>query len=138
MTQGACVLLDLPRLTDERGTLSVIEAAQHIPFDVKRVFYLYDVPDGQQRAGHALRACHQLIIAISGSFDVVVDDGKRKQRVHLDRPERGLHVPPRIWRELKGFSADAICLVLASEHYDPEDYFHTYAEFREAVGAPPQ
>lgn len=137
MTQDKCAILELPRLTDNRGSLSVVEAAQHIPFEIQRVFYLYDVPPGQQRAGHALRTCHQFLIAVAGSFDVVVDDGKQKQRFHLDRPDRGLHVPPMIWRDIEGFSINSICLVLASEHYDPKDYFDTYSEFRQAVGAKP-
>ena len=128
------LLVELPRNSDERGSLSVVEAARHIPFEIKRVFYLYGVPEGQRRAGHALRACHQFIIAMAGSVDVVTDDGRRRQRVHLDRPDRGLVVPAMIWRELEGFSSDAVCVVLASEHYDPEDYFEDYAEFRKAVG----
>ena len=134
MNLKECATLDLPKMTDSRGSLSVVEAAQHIPFEIKRVFYLYEVPEGQRRAGHALRVCHQFIIAMAGTVDVVIDDGKRRQRVHLDRPDRGLLVPAMIWRELEGFSAGAVCVVLASEHYDLEDYFDDYAEFRKAVG----
>jgi hypothetical protein len=135
MNQNECAILDLPRMTDGRGSLSVVEAGLHIPFELQRVFYLYGVPGGQRRAGHALRVCHQFIIAIAGSFDVVVDDGKEKQRFRLDRPDCGLHVPPMIWREIEGFSEDSVCLVLASEHYDPEDYLDEYSEFRKAVAA---
>lgn len=122
-------LIDLPKIPDARGNLSFVEACNHIPFEIKRVFYLYDVPGGESRAGHALRTCHQLILAISGSFDVLLDDGNEQSRHHLNRSYYGLHVPPRVWRVLDNFSSGAVCLVLASEAYDPQGYFRDYRDF---------
>jgi hypothetical protein len=135
MKPDACRLLDLPRIADQRGALTVVEAGQHIPFEVRRVFYMYEVPSGMRRAGHALRKCHQLIIAAAGSLDVVVDNATTRQRFHLDRPDQGLHVPPMVWRELESFSAGTVCLVLASDHYALEDYVDTYEDYRKVVGA---
>jgi hypothetical protein len=129
MTNNTVNLINLPKIPDARGSLSFIEAKNHIPFEIQRVFYLYDVPGGESRAGHALRSCHQLIIAISGSFDVVVDDGKDKFRYNLNRSYFGLHVPPRVWRVLDNFSSGAVCLVLASEPYDEQGYFRDYQDF---------
>ena len=126
-------ILELPKITDPRGNLTFIENSRHIPFDIKRVFYLYDVPGGETRAGHALRTCHQFIIAISGSFDVILDDGTRKNRYHLNQSYYGAYVPPLMWRELENFSTNAVCLVLASEFYGEADYFRDYAEFNAAV-----
>jgi hypothetical protein len=122
-------LIDLPKIPDARGNLSFVEAHNHIPFEIQRVFYLYDVPGGESRAGHALRSCHQLIIAISGSFDVVLDDGNTKARHHMNRSYFGLHVPPQVWRVLDNFSSGAVCLVLASETYDSKGYFRDYQEY---------
>jgi dTDP-4-dehydrorhamnose 3,5-epimerase-like enzyme len=136
MKPDHCQLLDLPRIADERGALTVVEARRHIPFEVRRVFYLYEVPRGMSRAGHALRRCHQFLIAAAGSFDVVVDDGTARQLYHLDRPDQGLHVPPMVWRELESFSAGSVCLVLASDYYALEDYVDVYADYRKAVGRP--
>jgi hypothetical protein len=113
--------------------LSFIENARHVPFDIQRVFYLYDVPAGQRRAAHALIKCEQCIIALSGSLDVILDDGLTKKSYHLDRPDLGLYVPAQIWRELVDFSAGAVCLVLASELYDPDDYFEDYETFLKAI-----
>jgi hypothetical protein len=101
---------------------------------IKRVFYLYDVPGGETRAGHALKNCHQFIIAISGSFDVILDNGIRKKRYHLNRSYYGLYIPPLIWREIDNFSTNSVCLVMASEFYQESDYFRSYAEFRKIVG----
>jgi dTDP-4-dehydrorhamnose 3,5-epimerase-like enzyme len=129
-------VIELPRNADARGSLTVVEAGRHIPFEVQRVFYLYGVPRGESRAGHALHTCHQFIIAVAGSFDAIVDDGSKRERFHLDRPDRGLHVPPMLWRELESFSPDAVCLVLASEHYDPEAYVDEYDEYRKQVEGP--
>jgi hypothetical protein len=122
-------LIELPKIPDARGNLSFVEAGNHIPFDINRVFYLYDVPGGESRAGHALQTCHQLIIAISGSFDVLLDDGNHKVRYQLNRSHYGLHIPPRVWRVLDNFSSGAVCLVLASEKYDANGYYRTYEEF---------
>jgi len=133
MSLNNCVLVDLPKIRDPRGNLTFIEGIRHIPFKIERVFYLYDVPGGSERAGHALRTCHQFIIAMSGSFDVVLDDGRNRERFHLNRSYYGLLVPPGIWRELDNFSSGAVCLVLASEPYDENGYFREYGEFKASV-----
>jgi hypothetical protein len=129
-----CRIIELPKITDPRGNLTFIEAGRHVPFAIKRVFYLYDVPGGADRAGHALKACHQFLIAMSGSFDVVVYDGKEKRRFHLNRSYYGLHLPPMIWREMDNFSSGAVCLALASEPYDEKDYYRDYRGYLLAVG----
>lgn len=129
-----CKIIELPKMTDPRGNLTFIESQRHIPFDIKRVFYLYDVPGGANRAGHALRTCHQFLIAMSGSFDVVVYDGKENRRIHLNRSYYGLHIPPMIWREMDNFSSGSVCLALASEPYDEKDYFREYSEYLRFVG----
>ena len=121
-----CVLLDLPKIADPRGNLTFIEGGRHVPFQIKRVFYLYDVPGGADRGAHALRNCHQFLVAMSGSFDVIVYDGKDKKRFHLNRSYYGLHIPPMIWREMDNFSSGSVCLALASELYNPDDYLREY------------
>jgi hypothetical protein len=128
-----CKLIDLPKITDPRGNLTFIEGERHVPFDIKRVFYLYDVPGGANRAGHALKACHQFLIAMSGSFDVILDDGSSKKRIHLNRSYYGLHIPPLIWREIDNFSSGAVCLALASESYNEQDYYRKYEHYLAAV-----
>jgi hypothetical protein len=127
-------ILELPKIADQRGNLTFVESGRHIPFAIKRVFYLYDVPGGETRAGHALKSCHQFIIAMSGSFDVILDNGVRKKRYHLNRGYYGLYVPPLIWREIDNFSTNSVCLVMASEFYQESDYFRSYAEFKKIVG----
>jgi hypothetical protein len=124
-----CHLVDLPRIPDPRGNLTFIEGGKHVPFDIQRVYYLYDVPGGAERGGHAHRGLIQLIIAMSGSFDVVLDDGREKKRIHLNRSYTGLYVCSMIWRELDNFSSGSVCLVLASNKYDEADYFRDYQEF---------
>ena len=124
-----CRIIDLPKITDPRGNLTFIEGGDHIPFDIKRVYYLYDVPGGAERGGHAHKGLHQLIVAISGSFDLVLDDGKNKKRVHLARSYFGLYVCPMIWRELDNFSSGSVCMVLASNKYDEADYYRNYNDF---------
>lgn len=121
--------MELPKISDPRGNLTFIENSDHIPFDIQRVYYIYDVPGGSERGGHAHKELYQLIVAISGSFDVVLDDGKNKKRVHLSRPYIGLHVCPMIWRELDNFSSGSVCMVLASNKYDEEDYYRDYTAF---------
>ena len=128
----ACQLVSLPKIADPRGNLTFIEGGNHIPFDIQRVYYLYDVPGGAERGGHAHKGLHQLIIAMSGSFDVVLDDGREKKRVHLNRSYNGLYVCPMIWRELDNFSSGSVCMVLASSKYEEDDYFRNYADFIQA------
>lgn len=132
MSLSDCKIIELPKITDPRGNLSFIEQHRHVPFDIQRVYYLYDVPGGAQRGGHAHKGLHQLIIAMSGSFDVVLDDGRENKRFHLNRSYYGLYVCPMIWRELDNFSSGAVCLVLASNMYDETDYYREYSDF---VGA---
>jgi dTDP-4-dehydrorhamnose 3,5-epimerase-like enzyme len=131
-----CHLIDLPKIADARGNLTFIEAGRHVPFDIKRVYYLYDVPGGAERGGHAHRDLHQLIVAMSGSFDIVLDDGRQKKRIHLARSYYGLYICPMIWREMDNFSSGAVCLVLASNFYAESDYFRDYAQFVKAAGGP--
>ena len=129
MSIDFCKIVELPKITDARGNLTFIEGGNQIPFDIQRVYYLYDVPGGAQRGGHAHKGLHQLIIAMSGSFDVVLDDGSNKKRVHLNRSFNGLYVCPMIWRELDNFSSGSVLMVLASNKYDESDYYRDYAEF---------
>ena len=129
MSLQSCQLIDLPKISDPRGNLTFIEGGHHVPFPIERVYYLYDLPGGAERGGHAHRGLHQLIIAISGSFDIVLDDGRENCRYHLNRSYYGLYVCPMIWREMDNFSSGAVCLVLASNHYDEADYYRDYEEF---------
>jgi dTDP-4-dehydrorhamnose 3,5-epimerase-like enzyme len=124
----ACRLLNLPTFGDERGNLAVVEATVDIPFEVRRVYYLYDFT-GMKRGGHAHKRLEQLFIAISGSFEVLLDDGRRNKTVKLSDPAEGLYVCPMIWREIRNFSRGSVCLVLASTHYDEGDYFRSYEDF---------
>ena len=124
-----CQLLALPPHHDVRGNLSVIEGGVHIPFDIKRVYYLYDVPGGSARAGHGHIELQQLFVAMSGSFDVIVDDGFERKKFQLNRSYYGLYVPGMMWREVENFSSGAVCVVMASTLYDPKDYYHDYNEF---------
>lgn len=128
-------MVELPRIHDPRGNLTFIEGSVHVPFSIQRVYYLYDVPGGAERGGHAHRELEQLIIAMSGSFDVVLDDGGSKRRFHLNRSYQGLYVCPMIWRELDNFSSGSVCMVLASNRYDERDYYRDYQEFIQA-GSP--
>ena len=124
-----CKIIELPKISDPRGNLTFIEGNNQIPFDIRRVYYLYDVPGGAERGGHAHKGLHQLIIAMSGSFDVVLDDGNNKKRFHLNRSYFGLYVCPMMWRELDNFSSGSVCMVLASNMYDEDDYYRNYDEF---------
>lgn len=128
-----CKLIKLPKIQDSRGNLTFIESKKHIPFEIKRVYYLYDVPGGEARGGHAHRKLQQFIIAANGSFDVVVDDGVRKKKFHLSRSYYGLYIPKMIWRELKNFSSGSVCLVLASDFYDERDYIRDYKDFKKIL-----
>lgn len=129
-------VLELPRVIDPRGTLTFVEENQHIPFPIARVYWLYDVPGGAVRGGHAHRRLQQLIIAASGSFDIVLDDGSERRRFHLNRSYFGLYVPPMFWREMDNFSSASVCLVAASEPYDEADYIRDYEVFRKEAGRP--
>jgi len=124
-----CKIIELPIISDPRGNLTFIEANRHIPFKIQRVYYLYDVPGGAERGGHAHKTLHQLIVATSGSFDVHLDDGCSKKTMHMNRSYYGLYVCPMIWREINNFSSGAVCMVLASNYYDETDYYRDYGEF---------
>lgn len=130
-----CRILQLPKISDPRGNLTFIEGGSHIPFAIKRVFYLYDVPGGAERGGHALKTCEQLLIAVSGSFDVLLSDGSENQRFHLGRATTALYIPPMLWREMNNFSSGSVCLALASEPYDPTGYHRDYESYLRAVRA---
>jgi hypothetical protein len=133
MKLSQCRIIDLPKIADPRGNLTFIEGGRHVPFEIQRVYYLYDTPGGAERGGHAHKALHQLIVAMSGSFDVILDDGAQKKRFHLNRSYFGLYVCPMIWRELDNFSSGAVCLVLASNLYDEFDYYRDYQEYLRAL-----
>lgn len=129
-----CELLELTKFHFPEGNLTYVYENIHVPFPVNRVFYTYDIPGGESRGAHAHRRCHQLIVAASGSFEVVLDDGKNKRTVMLNRPYWGLHVPPGIWASEQEFSSGSICLVLASEGYEEDDYIRDYEEFLRIKG----
>jgi len=126
-------IIELPKISDPRGNLTFVEGGRHIPFDIKRVYYLYDVPGGSERGAHGHRDLQQLIIAMSGSFDITLDDGHSKRSFHMNRSYYGLYVPPMMWREIDNFSSGAVCMVLASDYYDEADYFRDYEQFFKAV-----
>ena len=125
-----CSVIELPKIQHERaGNITPIENNIEVPFDIKRIFYIYDIPGGEDRGAHAHKECHQFLIAASGSFEIELDDGKIKRTVVLNRPYFGLHIPPGIWAAEKGFSSGAICLVLASETYNESDYLRDYNDY---------
>jgi len=124
-----CSLIELPKIENRSGNLTSIQNSIEIPFDIKRIFYLYDIPGGKDRGAHAHIECHQFLIAGSGSFDVLLDDGKSKKLVTLNQPYKGLHIPPGIWASEINFSSGSICLVLASHKYNEKDYIREYGEF---------
>jgi oxalate decarboxylase/phosphoglucose isomerase-like protein (cupin superfamily) len=123
-------LLNLPKILDRRGNLSFVEARSHFPFEIKRVYWIYDVPGGEVRGGHAFKENQELIIALSGSFDVVLHDGMQEYRYHLNRSYYGLYVPNRMWRSMENFSTNSLATVLASIQYDPGDYIRDFDDFR--------
>ena len=129
MSLSDCRVIELPKVTDARGNLTFVEGQRHIPFAIERVYYLYDVPGGSVRGGHAHKGLHQLIVAMSGSFDVLLDDGLKKNRFHLARSYYGLYVCPMVWRELTNFSSGSVCMVLASNLFDESDYYRDYDLF---------
>ena len=124
-----CSVIELPKIENRSGNLTSIQNSIEIPFDIKRIFYLYDIPGGKDRGAHAHIECHQFLIAGSGSFDVLLDDGKSKKLVTLNQPYKGLHIPPGIWASEINFSSGSICLVLASHKYDEEDYIRNYKDY---------
>ncbi|QYX55531.1 FdtA/QdtA family cupin domain-containing protein [Roseovarius sp. SCSIO 43702] len=135
MPLSDCRLIDLPKISDARGNLTFVEGNNHIPFEVKRVYYLYDVPGGADRGEHAHKDLHQFVISMSGSFDLLLDDGFDKKRFQLNRPYYGVYVCPMMWRYLDNFSSGSVCMVLASGPYDETDYIRDRDEFLKAVGA---
>lgn len=126
-----CSTITLPKNHQINGHLTAVSNGVEMPFDVKRIYYLYDIPGGISRGGHGHKGLQQLIIALSGSFDLIVDDGKVKRTFHLSRPNIGVFIPPGLWRELNNFSSGSICFVLASDKYDESDYFRNYDSFLE-------
>ncbi|AEW02978.1 hypothetical protein A4D02_03015 [Niastella koreensis] len=124
-----CNVIHLPRIHNRAGNITPVTNFTNIPFAVKRVYYLYDIPGGESRGAHGHKSLEQLIIAASGSFDITIDDGRNKKTVQLNRPNMGLHLKPGLWRDISNFSSGAICLVLASEHYNEKDYVRDYEEF---------
>lgn len=124
-------IIDLPKIVDPRGNLTVAERLKDVPFEVKRVYWTYDVPSGESRGGHAHRRCEEFIVAVSGSFDVTLDDGRERRTFHLNHPYQGLYVGTGIWRTLDDFSSGAVCLVLASEGFEEEDYIREYDDYTE-------
>jgi dTDP-4-dehydrorhamnose 3,5-epimerase-like enzyme len=133
MSVDDCMLVDLPKITDQRGNLTFVEKGRGLSFDMRRVYYLYDIPSGVSRGGHGHKKLSQLMIATSGSFDVLLNDGRKQRTVHLNRPFQGLYICPMIWRELDNFSSGSVCLVLASDIYDEGDYYRDYRQFCKAV-----
>ncbi|HOU59890.1 MAG TPA: FdtA/QdtA family cupin domain-containing protein [Kiritimatiellia bacterium] len=125
--------IELPVVREARGNLTFIEGGRHIPFEIRRVYYLYDVPGGAERAGHAHKALHQVVVALAGSFDIHLDDGFSKQSFHLNRSYSGLYLCPMIWRTIDNFSSGSVCLVLASDYYDETDYYRDYTDFLAAA-----
>jgi len=127
-----CRIIELPKISNPQGNLTFVESDNQIPFDINRVYYVYDVPGGAERGGHAHKELHQLIIAMSGSFDITLDDGKNKKKFHLARSYYGLYVCPMIWREIDNFSSNSVLMVLASNKYYEEDYYRDYDDFMRA------
>lgn len=123
-------IIQLPKITDPRGNLSIVESEQHVPFEIKRAYWIYDVPGGMDRYGHAFKLQHEFIIALSGSFDVILDDGNGEQKFHMDRAFYGLYIPPMTWRRIENFSTNSVVYVLSSELYDPNDYIEDFAQFK--------
>jgi glyoxylate utilization-related uncharacterized protein len=129
MSLRRCRIIEFPRVHDVRGNLTFVEGHRHVPFDIARVYYLYDVPGGASRAGHAHKTLEQVLVAMSGSFDVVLDDGRRKRRFHLNRSYYGLYIAPCVWREIENFSSGSVCLAIASRPYEEGDYYRRYRDF---------
>lgn len=126
-------IIELPKIADKRGNLSFVEEGRHIPFAIRRNYWIYDVPGGEIRGGHAYRENREFIIALSGSFDVLLDDGRESRTYSLNRSYYGLYVPAGLWRQMRNFSTNSLALVMASTPYDPADYIYDYEEFKETI-----
>ena len=135
MALADCRIIDLPKISDPRGNLTFIEGARHIPFEIKRVYYLYDVPGGAERGAHGHRKLQQFLISMSGAFDVILDDGFEAKKFHMNRSYYGLYISPMMWRDITNFSSGAVLMVLASEPYEASDYFRDYEQFLAAARA---
>lgn len=133
MTLDDAHIINLPKICDPRGNLSFIQNQTNVPFDIARVYWIYDVPGGKNRDGHAFKTQHELIVALSGSFDVVLSNGKETKRFHLSRSYYGIYVPPMTWREIDNFSTNSVALVLSSTLYDPADYIHDFEQYKQMV-----
>jgi hypothetical protein len=129
LTVYDCSIIELPRLQNRAGNITPVSNMLEVPFEIKRIFYIYDIPGGEDRGAHAHKVCNQFLVAASGSFEIELDDGRVKRTVMLNRPYFGLFIPPGIWAAEKGFSSGAICLVLTSHHYDANDYIRDYSEY---------
>ena len=130
---AGCRYVELPKISDSRGSLSFVEGGNQLPFDIARVFYMYDLPAGSRRGAHAHYAAWVAVFMLSGAADVLLDDGRQRQTLPLDRPQRGLLIAPRVWHELEKFAANSVCLVLTSHRYDEADYMRDYDAFRREV-----
>jgi hypothetical protein len=128
-----CHLFDLPKISDRRGNLTFLEENRHVPFDIKRVFFVYDLPTDENRGAHAHKECHEFVICLAGGVDVHIDDGFSRSTIHLNRPWRGLHLPPMIWASEGNFHPGTVYLVLASHEYEPADYIYDYSEYLNAI-----
>jgi len=137
MSLDQCRIIDFPKISDRRGNLTFVESNRHIPFELKRVYYLYDVPGGAERGGHAHKTMQQVIIAMSGSFDVILDDGHHRKRFHLNRSYYGLYICSMIWREIDNFSSGSVCMSIASTFYDEADYYRDQSAFYSSVRSQP-
>lgn len=129
-TINDCYIIDIDKHDQDKGSISIVENGNNVTFDIKRIYYLYDIPDGESRGGHAHKRLHQLIVAASGSFDVIIDDGEHKRIISLNQPYKGLLVMPGIWNKLENFSSGSVCLVLASMIYNEDDYIRKYNYFK--------
>jgi len=136
MNLAECKIINLEKISDPRGNLTFIEGHKHVPFDIKRVYYVYDVPGGSERGGHAHKCLKQLVIALSGSFDIILNDGMDKKTFHLSRSYYGLYICPMIWREMNNFSSNSVCLVLASNEYSEEDYYRNFESYMQDRWSP--
>jgi hypothetical protein len=126
-----CSIINLPKIQNRAGNITPVHNSKEVPFNIERIFYLYDIPGGESRGAHAHKECHQFLIAASGSYEILLDDGKVQRLIQLNRPYLGLHIPPGIWAQEINFSSGSICLVLASKKYSAEDYIRDYSEFKD-------